>query len=548
MNNLKKAQISLLVIALNFFFVFSSQADKNFLTSCFSLFKDRAGINKDSNEKTFLDRVADKVLFRDSRDEKESIVESVIKLDEKYEYRGRLMKDLIKEGENINKKIKGKTPLDIAIENGNTEMAKVLISLGANVRKAMAELLRAIENGNQKAVERLIRLGLDVNRKIEGKTLLLRVIEKGDKEMLGLLISLGVKVNQNKISNKGRLEFLRAVENGDKEKVDLLISLGFDVNGKIKGETPLSVAVKKYNKEMAELLMSRGAKVNKNEKGYKKMVESLIALGVVDVNKEENLYKAIIVGDREQVDFLIKLGGDLYKNVNGKMSLSLVFRAFNESDVEMIDLVSALGVLSKEILQGVDKWKVIDFIGEPEEAMRAAQQELINVREVEDSVVISRKLMVWYALHSENGNVLHKLINEGVNVVDLRNESVYYYYTALMDASRQGYLRFVQELIKQGSDVNFKDRYGKTALMYAEENGQRAVADELIKSGADVNFEDRYGKTALMYAEENGQRAVADELIKSGADVNFKDENGKTALDVDLTDTSSGMSSGMSGD
>jgi hypothetical protein len=88
----------------------------------------------------------------------------------------------------------------------------------------------------------------------------------------------------------------------------------------------------------------------------------------------------------------------------------------------------------------------------------------------------------------------------------------------------------IDELIKNGSDINAKDGDNMTALMYAAQNGSIANIKKLIAAGADVNEVDISGLTALMYASIEGADNVVKELINNGANVNIKDYIGWTAL------------------
>ncbi len=69
-----------------------------------------------------------------------------------------------------------------------------------------------------------------------------------------------------------------------------------------------------------------------------------------------------------------------------------------------------------------------------------------------------------------------------------------------------------------------------TPLMLASEAGQHEVVNQLLKDGTDVNETSKNGKTALMYAALKGRRQLVKELLDAKADINQKDINGNTAL------------------
>jgi ankyrin repeat protein len=69
-----------------------------------------------------------------------------------------------------------------------------------------------------------------------------------------------------------------------------------------------------------------------------------------------------------------------------------------------------------------------------------------------------------------------------------------------------GFPEIIQLLIKQGCNVNLRDKRGRSAVHYASEQGQDDTLQLLIASGADVNFQDiESGMTPLHIAILNGQ-------------------------------------------
>jgi ankyrin repeat protein len=62
----------------------------------------------------------------------------------------------------------------------------------------------------------------------------------------------------------------------------------------------------------------------------------------------------------------------------------------------------------------------------------------------------------------------------------------------------------VEAAIKNGANVNAKDKYDETALMYAAGNNSNPEAIALlIKNGADANTKDIDGNRAIDFAKEN---------------------------------------------
>jgi len=136
----------------------------------------------------------------------------------------------------------------------------------------------------------------------------------------------------------------------------------------------------------------------------------------------------------------------------------------------------------------------------------------------------------------------------------------------LFEACIKGDFALAEEAIKNGADVNAKDKYGSTPLIriMSESANEKIVelllnsgakVDEqdedkqtalmkaaffgfknkenvklLIKAGANLNLKDEFGRTALIFAAENGYKEIVETFVEAGADVNIKGERGWTAL------------------
>lgn len=101
----------------------------------------------------------------------------------------------------------------------------------------------------------------------------------------------------------------------------------------------------------------------------------------------------------------------------------------------------------------------------------------------------------------------------------------------LIEAVKQGGLKIIKSLLKQGADINAMIDDGN-ALMYASLGGHIKVVELLIKHGADVDAVDKLSQTALMMASYTGYLDVVKALVAAGADVNAKNDGGMTALMV----------------
>ena len=87
------------------------------------------------------------------------------------------------------------------------------------------------------------------------------------------------------------------------------------------------------------------------------------------------------------------------------------------------------------------------------------------------------------------------------------------------------------QLILEGADVNYMDRYGTTSLQWATNHADSHTIELLILYGADVNLQDFSGTTKLMKVCSYGDVALANYLLQHGADPYLEDNDGETAAD-----------------
>lgn len=91
----------------------------------------------------------------------------------------------------------------------------------------------------------------------------------------------------------------------------------------------------------------------------------------------------------------------------------------------------------------------------------------------------------------------------------------------LLEASKDGTVVKVRELIQAGADLNKTNKDGHTPLIVASKLGHVDVVRELIKAGADLNKAgNKYGHTPLLFASvelSEDHMDIVRELIKAGA-------------------------------
>ncbi|MGL5956383.1 MAG: ankyrin repeat domain-containing protein [Brevinema sp.] len=84
-------------------------------------------------------------------------------------------------------------------------------------------------------------------------------------------------------------------------------------------------------------------------------------------------------------------------------------------------------------------------------------------------------------------------------------------------------------LIKNGADINAKNRIGSTPLHWAVSRNYEMIAKLLLEFGADPNAPDNNGNTPLHFAINSNEEVIL-LLIRSGANVNAVNNEGSTPL------------------
>lgn len=124
-------------------------------------------------------------------------------------------------------------------------------------------------------------------------------------------------------------------------------------------------------------------------------------------------------------------------------------------------------------------------------------------------------------------DIVQSLCNEGYNI---NERSLTDLSTPLMNSIFFGHDLITIYLIKNGADLNIRDKDGYNVLMISILANNESIATILIYYGVDINMQTNHGITALMFASSNGLINIVSMLIKAGADINLKNSAGETAL------------------
>ena len=108
----------------------------------------------------------------------------------------------------------------------------------------------------------------------------------------------------------------------------------------------------------------------------------------------------------------------------------------------------------------------------------------------------------------------------------------------LSEASKNGDIKRINQLLDEGVDINIRDSNGWTALMvasrYSNNGSSLDTVRLLLDRGTDINIQEHGGWTALMVASRHSNNDSSLDtvrlLLDRGADTNIQDNNGWTPL------------------
>lgn len=124
--------------------------------------------------------------------------------------------------------------------------------------------------------------------------------------------------------------------------------------------------------------------------------------------------------------------------------------------------------------------------------------------------------------------LFHNLVTGGVRV----DAKAFAGSTPLHYAAYFGDVRAVELLIKYGAEVNVESETGSPLTTAAQSTSPTApdVCLVLLRSGSNIYYRDRYGRTALHIAARCSTVSTVRMLITHGFDVNDVDKHGQNAL------------------
>jgi ankyrin repeat protein len=385
---------------------------------------------------------------------------------------------------------RNKTALMIAVDEGNVEMARLLLDHGADPNATTEyghrPLLRAVYRGNVELASLLIERGAEVAvEDAWGGTPIAAAARQGSDAMVERLTAAGARVGIVEAALLGRADDVRrfladgtpvdfanesgmtalfgAAHRGDISLADELLNRGANVAARDRlGKTPLIVATISLQEEMVRFLLDRGAPIN------------------ATTDTDKSALSLAVMGNRDSlVRLLLEHGASLTQKQSG----------FSGSDSLLSDALFRLE-FSKD-----SDWTVVHTL-------------LDAGDDVNRPGFTGKWPLAWAIELGAPVEIIRLLMEKGANINPepepgmFRSERP---ITPLMAAAEAGRLDMVELLLDAGADPNGGD-HPISALKRAEQNGHAEIADRLRARGADEDAR----RERLGYTEEMEKMFGAD--------------------------------------
>jgi ankyrin repeat protein len=302
-------------------------------------------------------------------------------------------------------------------------------------------------------------------------------------------------------------EIFATIQEGNIEKVKALLKTNPNLLNSTKenGDTPLHFAAFAGHKDIVQYLLAQNAQIDRTNKGnataliyavyfgHKEVAEVLLAKGAecnsADLSGRTSLHYAASSGRLDIVQLLLEKDAETDIRASGY---------FGRTALQLALQNDHLDVATYLIEKGAD-------INQTEEAYGWSS--------------------LYWSLRREQTEMAKQLISLGAEIHLTDYDGI----TPIRMAVEYGYEDVISLLQKKGAALTELDKHSMRTLLHsAAINGYLNIADLLIRDGADINAKDKNGKTPLFYANKYGHYKTADLLIKHGAESDSVEKKNKT--------------------
>ncbi|XP_063913028.1 uncharacterized protein LOC135129711 [Zophobas morio] len=361
------------------------------------------------------------------------------------------MKLLIENGIDVNAQTEtGTTALQLACQNGDAEIAEMLVKSGASVNMLDKNNENALHYAskswapNRFRTKLLIEKSKDVIDQNKSKGTVVKFpCRSTEFEMSELVLDRGISisiVDKNKYGLHSALE----LRGNNQNIIKLLTQKGIDINAQNQnGTTALQLACAKHSHEITEMLLDSGASVN-----------------IVDKDNKNALHYGLESWEdnRDIIKSLIKKGIDVNAlNKNGTTALQL---ACENSDYEIAEMLLDFGAFLT--ITDKDNRNLLDYASGSRKITRYRIKVVLQEGSVEDAQGVDETTDAQLTYRNVDSESTEVFLDSGISV-------------SIINTDNRNTLRYISVARKTNQDIiNLLTERGRGVYMQ-EENGARAL-------------------------------------------------------------------------
>lgn len=416
----------------------------------------------------------------------------------------------------LDRVVKGETPLMLAAKVGNHDIVEYLLKAGAkvdnpaDVGERLTPLMAAITSNNAEVVALLLSRGASVtltdnvgmsamdhavmtDKRLGKERFVPMVSARFNPEFAGIG-DIETQNTINDVKEDQRLitlyeEYLGAAENCHIQRISSLLTeqKEFDASDRIDG-LPLSRHIRKPEciGKLKDYLRAKRSFQQASEAHLASRVDAC-DVQAVERAFAENSHLNVIKPFADKAPLDRAINGGCYEVVR------LFFKG--------TDLASHV---SKDLI-------VKAITKAPQESLLKLVGALISLKADVNGVGANRQTPLAAAIALDQPVVAKMLIDSGASV-DKKTPNRSY---PVIEATKKGYEHLVLQMVAKGADLNARDAFGRTALFAAVTRGQQRLVQSLINAGANISVSDENGISPIMLAESRNLTSIKRVLVAS---------------------------------
>ena len=390
----------------------------------------------------------------------------------------------------------------------------------ARGKEGRTELHIAVMDGHFDDVLKLIEQGADREAKDRnGFTPIHYAMAYHRIEILELLASV-YKVNLDVTTKEGNTPLHLAVAADDEQCIELLMKYGANPDVRTnEGDTPLHLAAA-WNNTQAIRQLALG-KADLEAKNYR--------------NKFTPLHVAVGFDHIEASVALIHNGANkeaLTKEETTPLGLA-IYHDKTKTALALVQEGASIDNLEPSKWAKLQRWLreagiTPPFAAKPQTASTTTHRPAATEGLAEDINAADERgrTQLHHAAWLGNRHLIENLTRQGANLETQDEDGE----TPLHMAAWMGNTQTAVALIQQGANLEAQDKYGETPLHKAAQRGKTETAVALIQQGANPEAQNKYGETPLHMAAQRGETEIAVALIQQRANLEAQNKGGQTPL------------------